>query len=51
MSRLVRSTELLTWRVPQPEEVKAALKDGVLTVTFPKSTPEQAPKRIAVKVD
>jgi len=49
MSRLVRSTELLTWCVPQPEEVKAALKDGVLTVTFPKATPEQGPKRINIE--
>ncbi|KAI0683266.1 HSP20-like chaperone [Cytidiella melzeri] len=30
------------------EEVKAALEDGVLTVTFPKSSPEQAPKKITI---
>jgi HSP20 family protein len=33
----------------QSEEVKASMKDGVLTVTFPKSTPEMAPKKIAVE--
>ena len=32
----------------QPEEVKASLEDGVLTVTFPKATPEQAPKKITI---
>lgn len=32
----------------QPEEVKAGLENGVLNVTFPKSSPEQAPKRITV---
>ncbi|KAI0690480.1 small heat shock protein [Cytidiella melzeri] len=30
------------------EEVKAALENGVLTVTFPKSSPEQAPKKITI---
>lgn len=32
----------------RPEDVKAALKDGVLTVTWPKSTPEMQAKRIAI---
>ena len=32
----------------KPENVSAALNDGVLTVTFPKSTPEQEAKRITV---
>ena len=32
----------------QPEEVKASLQDGLLTVTFPKSSPEQAPKKITI---
>ncbi|KAA1476756.1 HSP20-like chaperone [Dentipellis sp. KUC8613] len=30
------------------EEIKAALDNGVLTVTFPKTTPEQTPQRITV---
>nr|GAT55334.1 predicted protein [Mycena chlorophos] len=30
------------------EEIKASMENGVLTVTFPKTTPEQAPKKIAV---
>ncbi|KAI0669054.1 HSP20-like chaperone [Trametes maxima] len=38
--------------VPQgvkPEEIKAALDNGVLTVTYPRTSPEQAPKKIAVQ--
>ncbi|KAI8992722.1 HSP20-like chaperone [Trametes punicea] len=38
--------------VPQgikPDEIKANLENGVLTVTFPRTTPEQAPKRITVQ--
>jgi len=30
------------------EEVKASLEDGVLTVTFPKNSPEQAPKKVTI---
>ncbi|KAA1468043.1 small heat shock protein [Dentipellis sp. KUC8613] len=30
------------------EDVKASMDDGVLTVSFPKSSPEQAPKRITI---
>ncbi|KAA1476762.1 HSP20-like chaperone [Dentipellis sp. KUC8613] len=30
------------------EEIKAAMDNGVLTVTFPKTTPEQAPHRITI---
>ncbi|KAF5313825.1 hypothetical protein D9619_013032 [Psilocybe cf. subviscida] len=30
------------------EEIKASMANGVLTVTFPKSTPEQQPKRISI---
>ncbi|PPQ68799.1 hypothetical protein CVT26_001714 [Gymnopilus dilepis] len=30
------------------EEIKATMEHGVLTVTFPKATPEQAPKKITV---
>ncbi|GLB42422.1 putative small heat shock protein (HSP20) family protein [Lyophyllum shimeji] len=29
-------------------EIKASMENGILTVTFPKTTPEQAPKRISV---
>ena len=32
----------------KPEEIKASMEDGVLTVTFPKMTPEQAPKKITI---
>ncbi|OCH90102.1 HSP20-like chaperone [Obba rivulosa] len=32
----------------KPEDIKAAMESGVLTVTFPKTTPEQAPKRITI---
>jgi HSP20 family protein len=30
------------------DQIKASLKDGVLTVTFPKTTPEEAPKKISI---
>ncbi|KAI0739295.1 HSP20-like chaperone [Irpex lacteus] len=30
------------------EDIKAGLENGVLTVSFPKTTPEQAPKKIAI---
>ncbi|THH27453.1 hypothetical protein EUX98_g6733 [Antrodiella citrinella] len=30
------------------EDIKASLENGVLSVAFPKSTPEQAPKKIAI---
>ncbi|KXN92576.1 Heat shock protein 16 [Leucoagaricus sp. SymC.cos] len=30
------------------EEIKASMADGVLTITFPKTTPEQEPKKIAI---
>ncbi|TFY71693.1 hypothetical protein EVG20_g1311 [Dentipellis fragilis] len=32
------------------EEIKAAMDNGVLTVTFPKTTPEQAPQRITISI-
>ncbi|KAF9484313.1 HSP20-like chaperone [Pholiota conissans] len=32
----------------QVEEIKASMEDGVLTITFPKTTAEQAPKRITI---
>ncbi|KAK0204408.1 HSP20-like chaperone [Desarmillaria ectypa] len=40
-----------TLRLPQgvkEEEIKASLDNGVLTVTFPKASPETAPKKITV---
>ena len=33
----------------QDEQIKATLKDGVLTVTFPKTLPELAPKKIVIQ--
>ncbi|KAH9856433.1 HSP20-like chaperone [Lenzites betulinus] len=33
----------------KPEEVKATMGDGVLTITFPRTTPELAPKKIAIQ--
>ncbi|KAI0742658.1 HSP20-like chaperone [Daedaleopsis nitida] len=33
----------------KPEEIKASMVDGVLTVTFPRTTPEMAPKKIAIE--
>ncbi|KAH7929677.1 small heat shock protein [Leucogyrophana mollusca] len=32
----------------KPEDVKAKMEHGVLTVTFPKASPEQQPVRIAI---
>ncbi|KAI0776566.1 HSP20-like chaperone [Trametes elegans] len=32
----------------KPEEIKAAMDNGVLTVTFPRQTPEQLPKKITI---
>ena len=32
----------------QPEDVKAGMADGVLTVTFPRETPQQVPKKITI---
>lgn len=32
----------------QSEQIKASLDNGVLTVNFPKSTPDQAPKKITI---
>jgi HSP20 family protein len=40
-----------TLRLPRgvkEEQIKAALEDGVLTLTVPKSTPEEAPKKVTV---
>ena len=32
----------------QPEDIKASMDDGVLTVRFPKTHPEQEPKKITI---
>ncbi|KAL0946915.1 hypothetical protein HGRIS_013076 [Hohenbuehelia grisea] len=40
-----------TLQLPQgvkDEEIKASMEHGVLTVTFPKSAPELAPKKISI---
>lgn len=40
-----------TLRLPQgvrEQDIKASLEDGLLTVTFPKSIPESAPRRISI---
>ena len=34
--------------VVQPEEIKAAMENGVLTVTYPRQTEAQAPKRVTI---
>ena len=33
----------------QDEQIKANLKNGLLTVTFPKTLPELAPKKIEIQ--
>lgn len=33
----------------RPDSVKAAVTDGVLTITYPKATPEQSPKKIDIQ--
>jgi HSP20 family protein len=33
----------------QDEHIKATLKNGLLTVTFPKTLPELAPKKIVIQ--
>ncbi|KIL69100.1 hypothetical protein M378DRAFT_157335 [Amanita muscaria Koide BX008] len=40
-----------TVQLPQgvtDEQIKASLENGVLTITFPKSTPDTAPKKIVI---
>ncbi|EPQ58632.1 HSP20-like chaperone [Gloeophyllum trabeum ATCC 11539] len=32
----------------KPEEIKAGLENGILTVTFPKTSAEAAPKKITI---
>ena len=34
--------------VLQPEEIKASMENGVLTVTYPRETAEQTPKKITI---
>jgi HSP20 family protein len=41
-----------TLQVPfgtKPEDVKAKMENGILTITFPKTSPEQQAKRIAIR--
>ncbi|RPD60752.1 HSP20-like chaperone [Lentinus tigrinus ALCF2SS1-6] len=33
----------------KPEEINASMSDGVLTVTFPRTTPEMSPQKIAIQ--
>ena len=45
---------LLRWTsiddiVAQGEQIKATMENGLLTVTFPKTTPEFAPKKIVIQ--
>ena len=35
--------------VAQGEQIKATLENGLLTLTFPKSLPEVAPKKIFIQ--
>ena len=39
---------LILTNAEQPEDIKASMENGVLTVTFPRTTPEQAPKKITI---
>lgn len=42
----------IDWRyydIAQEEQIKASLKNGLLTVKFPKSLPELAPKKIVIQ--
>ena len=42
---------MFCWRVidAQDEQIKATMENGLLTVTFPKSLPEVAPKKIVIQ--
>ncbi|KAI0742747.1 small heat shock protein [Daedaleopsis nitida] len=33
----------------KPEEIKASMANGVLTIAFPRTTPEMAPQKIAIQ--
>ena len=48
MVRLSLDVGTLTQRV-QPDDVKANMENGVLTITFPKTSPEQQAKRIVIE--
>jgi HSP20 family protein len=37
------------WLFGQDDQIKATLKNGLLTVTFPKTLPELAPKKIVIQ--
>lgn len=45
--RLIWLTMVVSFKI-QPEDVKANLDSGVLTVTFPKAPSDQLPKRISI---
>ena len=32
----------------QPEDIKASMENGVLTVSYPRAAAEQAPKKITI---
>ncbi|KAI9070169.1 HSP20-like chaperone [Trametes sanguinea] len=42
------SRSLLLPQGIKPEEIKAYMENGMLTVTFPRTTPEQAPKKSTI---
>ncbi|EAU91899.1 small heat shock protein [Coprinopsis cinerea okayama7 len=44
--KLLRTLQLPTGL--KEEDIKASMENGVLTVTFPKSSPELAPRKIAI---
>ncbi|KAF8634192.1 hypothetical protein AX15_001007 [Amanita polypyramis BW_CC] len=44
--KFVRTLQLP--RGVEGDQIKAKLEDGILTVTFPKTTPETAPKKISI---
>lgn len=46
--RSFSGTNSLSCCVSQTEEIKANMENGVLTVTFPKTAPEMAPKKINI---
>ena len=39
---------VFTIKIVEAEDIKASLDDGVLTLTYPKLTPEQQSKRIEI---
>ena len=43
-----RRVSILTQAALQPEEIKASMENGVLTVTYPRAAAELAPKKITI---